>query len=318
MASRNPALDDSIFKRETEQAHGSFTPSWGSPADELPPGIFGQGQGQQPGQPASTLPPPPGRGQQGQVPTTAGPVATGDTMRMSGTLSASAILLGIVMVAAVFGWRSVEFVTTYDTVTNGLTETTVATTTAEFPGWALLVMLGSLGVGILTAFKPKLARITGPLYAVGMGLVAGALSAVYNAEFNGIVAQALALTAGVFTMMLFLFATRVVRVTDRMRTMVVAATGAICLVYLVSIGINLIFGSSLPFLHDTGPVGILISLVIVGVASMNLLLDFDFVERGVEMGAPRYMEWYAAFGLMVSLIWLYLEILRLLSKLRSN
>ena len=152
----------------------------------------------------------------------------------------------------------------------------------------------------------------------GMGLVAGAISAVYNAEFDGIVAQALALTAGVFTMMLVLFATRVVRVTDRMRTMVVAATGAICLVYLVSIGANLIFGASLPFLHDTGPIGILISLVIVGVAAFNLLLDFDFVERGVEMGAPRYMEWYAAFGLMVSLIWLYLEILRLLGKLRSN
>lgn len=316
MASRNPALDDSIFKRETEQASGSFTPTWGSPADELPPGIFGQGQ--QPGQPASTLPPPPGYEQAPQVPSTTGPVGTGDTMRMGGTLSASAILLGIVMVAAVFGWRSVDFVTTVTEVQNGLSVERVTTTEAQFPGWALIVMLASLGVGILTAFKPKLARITGPLYAVGMGLVAGALSAVYNAQFDGIVAQALALTAGVFTMMLLLFATRVVRVTDRMRTMIVAATGAICLVYLVSIGANLIFGASLPFLHDTGPIGIIISLVIVGVAAFNLLLDFDFVERGVEMGAPRYMEWYAAFGLMVSLIWLYLEILRLLSKLRSN
>ena len=102
------------------------------------------------------------------------------------------------------------------------------------------------------------------------------------------------------------------------RTVVVAATGAIALVYLVSIVTNLVFKTDLPFLHDSGPIGILISLVIVGVAAFNLLLDFDFVESGVRMGAPRYMEWYGAFGLMVSLIWLYLEILRLLAKLRER
>ena len=99
--------------------------------------------------------------------------------------------------------------------------------------------------------------------------------------------------------------------------MIVAATGAIALVYLVSIGLRL-FGIEMPFIHDSGPLGILISLVIVGVAAFNLLLDFDFIERGVQMGAPRYMEWYGAFGLMVSLIWLYLEILRLLAKLRER
>ena len=235
-------------------------------------------------------------------------------MRLSGTLSASAILLGIVIVSAVFGWRSVHFTTSVEMVDGRFQNVQHA----AFPGWALLVMLLAFGVGVLTAFKPKLARVTGPIYAIGMGLVTGALSAVYNAQFDGIVAQALALTAGVFVMMLFLFATRIIRVTDKMRTIVVAATGAIALVYLVSIFANLIFKTNLPFLHDTGPIGILISLVIVGVAAFNLLLDFDFIERGVEMGAPRYMEWYGAFGLMVSLIWLYLEILRLLAKLRDR
>lgn len=314
MASRNPALDDKIFQRETEASRGSFEPSWGSPSDELPPGIFGGDNRQG----ASTLPPPPGRAPQGPGygGPTGGPVQVGggDTMRLSGTLTASAILLGIVVVAAVFGWRSVDFTTTVEMVDGRLAEVT----RADFPGWALLVMLASVGVGILTAFKPKLARFTGPIYALGMGAVAGAISAVYNAQWDGIVGQALALTAGVFVMMLFLFATRIIRVTDKLRTMIVAATGAIMLVYLVSIGANLIFNASLPFLHDSGPIGILISLVIVGVAAFNLLLDFDFIERGVEMRAPRYMEWYGAFGLMVSLIWLYLEILKLLAKLRER
>ena len=235
-------------------------------------------------------------------------------MRLNGTLSASAILLGIVVVAAVFGWRSVDFTTTVELVNGRLAEVS----RAEFPGWALIVMLAAVGVGFLTAFKPKLARITGPIYAVGMGLSVGAISAVYNAQYDGIVAQALALTAAVFVMMLFLYATRVIKVTDKMRTVVIAATGAIALVYLVSIFVNLVFKTDLPFLHDTGPIGILISLVIVGVAAFNLLLDFDFIENGVKMGAPRYMEWYGAFGLMVSLIWLYLEIIRLLAKLRER
>jgi len=311
MASRNPALSDQVFQREAEQSRGSFTPSWGSPADELPPGIFGQD-----GSRTSTLPPPPGRGPMAEPPTAGGPVAPtgGDAMRLGGTLSASAILLGIVVVAAVFGWRSVTFETTTELVDGQL----AVVERANFPGWAIIAMLGALGIGILTAFKPKLARITGPIYAVAMGLVAGAISAVYNAEFDGIVGQALALTAGVFVMMLFLYATRIIRVTDKLRMGIVAATGAIMLVYLVSIGLRLIFSVQVPFLHDSSPLGIVISLVIVGVAAFNLLLDFDFIERGVQMGAPRYMEWYGAFGLMVSLIWLYLEILRLLAKLRER
>lgn len=310
MASRNPALSDQVFQRETQQSGGSFSPAWGSPADELPPGIFNEGR-----QGASTLPPPPGQGPIGGPPGTGGPItATGDTMRLNGTLTASAILLGIVIVAAVFGWRSVTFVTETELI-DGQFEPVQR---ANFPGWAIIAMLGALGVGILTAFKPRFAVVTGPIYAVLMGLVAGAMSAVFNAEYEGIVGQALALTAGVFVMMLFLYATRIIRVTEKLRMGIVAATGAIALVYLVSLGLRLIFDVQVPFLHDSSPLGILISLVIVGVAAFNLLLDFDFIERGVQMGAPKHMEWYGAFGLMVSLIWLYLEILRLLAKMRER
>ena len=148
------------------------------------------------------------------------------------------------------------------------------------------------------------------------GVVVGAISKVYEVEFDGIVLQAVGLTVAVFGIMLFLYASRIIKVTERMVMGIVAATAAIFLVYLVNIVLHL-FGGGVPFIHDTGPVGIIISLVIVGVAAFNFLIDFYFVERAVAAGAPRYMEWYAAFGLTVTLIWLYLEILRLLAKIRS-
>jgi uncharacterized YccA/Bax inhibitor family protein len=140
---------------------------------------------------------------------------------------------------------------------------------------------------------------------------------VYDAQYDGIVLQAVALTFAVFAVMLFLFATRIIKVTDKLRMGIVAATGAILVVYVVNLLLSL-FDKNMPFLHSSGAVGIGISLVIVGVAAFNLLLDFDFVERGVEAGAPRYMEWYAAFGLLVTLVWLYLELLRLLAKLQRR
>ena len=200
-----------------------------------------------------------------------------------------------------YGWNSVD----------------ATAETVSMPGWLPLVLFGGLGVAILTIFKPTLARFTSPVYALLEGALLGAISALYNTSYDGIVVQAVGLTIGVFAVMLFLFATRVIRVTDKLRMGIVAATGAIMLVYVVNMVLSL-FGASVPFLHDTGAMGIGISLVIVGVAAFNLLLDFDMVERGVEMGAPKHMEWYAAFGLLVTIIWLYLELLRLLSKLQSR
>lgn len=228
-----------------------------------------------------------------------GPVVGDDTMTLNGVAWASAALIVLVIAAGVFGWNSVD--RTLDTVT--------------MPAWLPVVLFAGLGVAILTMFKPRLARFTAPVYALLEGALLGAISALYNTAYDGIVVQAVALTIGVFAVMLFLFSTRVVKVTDKLRAGIVAATGAILLVYVANLILSL-FGSELPFLHSTGPLGIGISLLIVGVASFNLLLDFDFVERGVEAGAPRHMEWYAAFALLVTLIWLYLELLRLLSKLR--
>lgn len=236
-----------------------------------------------------------------QAPAYRGPIVGEDTMTLNGVVWASGALLVLLVAAGVFGWNSVD--RTLDTV--------------SIPGWLPFVLFGGLGVAILTMFKPKLARFTAPVYALLEGALLGAISALYNSAYDGIVVQAVALTAGVFAVMLFLFATRVIKVTDKLRMGIVAATGAIMLVYVLNLVLSL-FGSELPFLHSTGAMGIGISLLIVGVAAFNLLLDFDFVERGVEAGAPRYMEWYAAFGLLVTLIWLYLELLRLLSKLQRR
>jgi uncharacterized YccA/Bax inhibitor family protein len=234
-----------------------------------------------------------------------------DRMRMGGVLSASAVLLTLFLAAGWFGFSSVEVETLTDI--NGVERRGAV----EIPSWLMLSWIVGLVLAIVTIFKPKFARVTAPLYALAQGLLVGAITHLYEIESKGIAVQAVGLTAGVFAMMLFLYATRIIKVTDKLRTGIVAATGAICLVYIVSMVMRL-FDRDVPFLHDATPVGILISLVIVGVAAMNLLLDFDFIERGVQAGAPRYMEWFAAFGLMVTLVWLYLELLRLLSKLRSR
>ena len=224
-----------------------------------------------------------------------------DGMTVGGTVWATAALLVLVVTTGVFGWNSVD--STAESV--------------SLPGWLFPVLLAGLGVAILTIVKPNLARFTAPIYALLEGALLGAISAAYNTSYDGIVVQAVGLTIGVFAVMLFLYGTRIIKVTEKLRMGIVAATGAIFLVYMVNIVLSL-FDAEVPFLHDTGAVGIGISLLIVGVAAFNLLLDFDFVERGVAAGAPKKMEWYAAFGLLVTIIWLYLELLRLLSKLQSR
>lgn len=230
-----------------------------------------------------------------------GPVVGDDTMTLNGTVWASGALIVLVIMAGVFGWSSAE----------------ASATRVQIPGWLPLVLIGGLGVAVLTIFKPNLARFTAPVYALLQGALLGAISKLYNDQYDGIVVQAIGLTIGVFLVMLALYALRIIKVTEKLRMGIFAATGAIMLVYLASFVMRL-FGAEMPFIHDSGPLGIGISLVIVGVAAFNLLLDFDFVERGIELGAPRHMEWYAAFGLLVTLVWLYLELLRLLAKLQSR
>jgi uncharacterized YccA/Bax inhibitor family protein len=170
---------------------------------------------------------------------------------------------------------------------------------------------------MVTVFKPHLAPITAPLYAVLEGLILGALSANYQARWAGLPMQAVGLTFMVFLAMLVVYRTGIIKVTDKFRFGVAAATGGIVLFYVLSIVLSM-FGVRIPMVHDSGMIGIGFSLVVVGVAALNLVLDFDLIENGVAAGAPKFMEWYAAFGLLVTLVWLYLEMLRLLSKLNRR
>ncbi len=220
-------------------------------------------------------------------------------MTIAGTGRATAILLAILVGGGVWGWTLVS---------SGATST---------PGWILAAVLGGLGIAIVTIFKPQWARVTAPLYAGVEGVVLGGISRVYESAWDGIVVQAVMATVIVLLVMLVLYVTRTIRVTDKTRALIIGATLGIAVFYLVSL-LLAVFGVQMPFVWDTGVLGIGFSVFVIAVAAFNLLLDFDLIERGVTRRAPAYMEWYAAFGLLVTLVWLYLEILRLLSKLNSR
>jgi len=177
--------------------------------------------------------------------------------------------------------------------------------------------IGGFVLALITIFKKTWSPFTAPLYSVLQGLFLGGISGTLNAQFPGIVIQAVALTFGTLFALLFAYRSGLIKVTENFKLGVVAATGGIFIAYLISFVLGF-FGVNIGFIHGNGPVGIIVSLVVVVVAALNLVLDFDFIESGAEMGAPKYMEWYAAFGLMVTLIWLYVEFLRLLSKFSSR
>ncbi|AQT69351.1 putative membrane protein [Anaerohalosphaera lusitana] len=183
--------------------------------------------------------------------------------------------------------------------------------------WMWTGVLGGVVFAIATVIKPKWAPLTAPFYALLQGLFLGAISAAYSQAYQGIVPQAVLLTFGVLACMLVAYVSGIVKATENFKLGVVSATGAIGLVYLVSIIANA-FGGQIPYIHGSGIIGIGFSIFVVVIASLNLVLDFDFIERGAVNGAPKYMEWYGAFGLMVTLVWLYIEILRLLAKLNSR
>lgn len=172
-------------------------------------------------------------------------------------------------------------------------------------------------VALVTVFKRSWAAVTTPLYAALEGIVLGAISAIFEKTYPGIVMQAVALTFGTLFCLLAAYKTGLIKATENFKLGVVAATGAIALVYIVSIVLGF-FHIQIPLIFGSGPWGILFSLFVVAIAALNLVLDFDLIENLARQGAPKYMEWYGAFGLMVTLIWLYLEILRLLSKARSR
>ena len=184
-------------------------------------------------------------------------------------------------------------------------------------GLAIPAALGGFVVALVTIFKKTWAPYTTPVYAVLEGVFLGAISAWFNAQYPGIVVQAVGLTFGTLGGLLMAYTSGMIRATENFKLGVVAATGGIMLLYLTSFVLGF-FGIDIPYIHGSGPIGILFSMFVVVIAALNLVLDFDFIENGCEAGAPKYMEWYAAFGLLVTLVWLYLEILRLLAKLRRR
>ncbi len=178
-------------------------------------------------------------------------------------------------------------------------------------------VIGGFIVAIATAFKQSWAPVTTPLYAALEGLALGGISYMFEQSYPGIVAQAVFLTFGTLGALLVAYRSGIIRATENFKLGVFAATGGIGIVYLLSFVLGF-FGIGVPLIHSSGMFGILFSLFVVVIAALNLVLDFDFIEMGAERGAPKYMEWYGAFGLLVTLVWLYLEILRLLAKLQSR
>jgi uncharacterized YccA/Bax inhibitor family protein len=178
--------------------------------------------------------------------------------------------------------------------------------------------VAGLVLALVTMFKPVWSPYTAPAYAVAEGLVLGSFSRLMELTYPGIVTQAVALTLAISFSMWGLYRFRLIQVTDRFRTVITAATLGIFLVYLVSGLMALFGGSGLGLVHGATPLGIVFSLIVVGVAAFNLMLNFDFINRVSSYGAPKFMEWYAAFGLAVTIVWLYIEILHLLTKLRRD
>jgi len=225
-------------------------------------------------------------------------LTTGKTMTISGTVQKTGFSLLLLMTASLFTWN-------------------LAAGDPRAGGLMMLGMLGGFVLALVTIFKQHLARFTVPAYSIFQGLALGGISKFFETMYPGIVTQAVMLTFGTLGALLLAYISGLIKPTENFRLMVFSATVGIGIVYLVSILINL-FGSGeqVMMIHSSGPVGIGFSLFVVGIASLNLVLDFDFIEEGAEKGMPKYMEWYGAFSLMVTLIWLYMEILRLLAKLR--
>ena len=221
-----------------------------------------------------------------------------DAMTIEGTVNKTALSLLLLVVAASYTWNL------------GL----------DNPRVMPLVTVGIIGgfiMAMATIFKKTWAPWTTPAYAVLEGLALGGISLGFEARYPGLVSQAVFLTFGTLGALLLAYRSGLIKATENFKLGIVAATGGIALVYLVSIVLGF-FGKSIPLIHSSGTVGIVFSVVVVGVAALNLVLDFDFIEQGAAGGAPKYMEWYGAFGLLVTLVWLYLELLRLLAKLQDR
>jgi uncharacterized YccA/Bax inhibitor family protein len=231
----------------------------------------------------------------------AGQLATGEAMTIQGTVNKTGLLLLLVVVSAAWTW--------------GLSHS--ETPAAAYP-WVIGGAVGGFVLALVTIFKQTWSPLTAPIYALLEGLFLGGISAVFERSYPGIAVQAVSLTFGVMFVMLLAYKFGIIRATRGFKLGVIAATGGIALVYLANMVMSLFFHGQMSFLSSSSPLSIGISLFVVVIAALNLIIDFDMIENAARMGAPKYMEWYGAFGLMVTLVWLYLEILRLLGKTRRQ
>jgi uncharacterized YccA/Bax inhibitor family protein len=218
--------------------------------------------------------------------------APGQTMTANGAMSATLFLMVLLVASATYGWTTVQPLTVGGAV--------------SFPSWAMIALLVGLGCAFGVMFKPQAARILAPIYALAQGAVVGAISKVFNLQYPGIVLQAVGATIGVFVVMLLLYRTGII----------VGATLGLMVFYLFSFVAGFFGANLIPTGSSTMSIGF--SVLVAGLAAMNLALDFDFIDKAEAAGAPKHMEWFAAFGIMVTLVWLYLEILRLLAKMRDR
>jgi uncharacterized YccA/Bax inhibitor family protein len=277
----NPILNEKSLRSASEAGYAAG--AWGPP--QGPPGYAGV----------------PGYGAIND-----GPISAWRTDRMTveGTATATGVLLVLLVASAAFGWSQVE--ANADGVTS-------------FPGLAIVGVIVGFAAVIALHFKPQWAKVLGPVYALAYGFAVGAISHSYETYKSGIVLQAVGATAAVFFVMLFLYRTRILKVTDRFRRVVIGATLGLMVFYGISLLIRL-FGGDVAFLHadDGSAFGILFSVAVAALAAFNLAVDFDYIERGAREGLPKQLEWVAATGLVVTIVWLYLELLRLLARLNSR
>ena len=220
------------------------------------------------------------------------------TMTITGTVNKTALGLLLLMTTAIFTWN-------------------MAPNDPRVGGLMMVGIFGGLIAAMITVFKQHLAPYTTPIYALLEGLALGGISRFFETLYPGIVNQAIFLTFGTLAALLFAYRSGLIKPTENFKLGIVAATGGIAFVYIISFILGL-FGVQIPLIHSNSNFGILFSFGVVIIAALNLVLDFDFIEEGAEIGAPKYMEWFGAFGLLVTLVWLYLEILHLLAKLQSR
>jgi uncharacterized YccA/Bax inhibitor family protein len=235
-----------------------------------------------------------------RTPITDGPISSWRprVMTVNGTITATGVLLALLIASATAGWIATDDL-------------------GNVPTLAIGGILVGFVCAIVVHFKPMWSKVLGPVYAVAQGFFLGAISKAYNNAYDGVVIQAVGATMGVFFMMLVLYRTGVIKVTDKFRRIIVTATLGLMAFYLVSFVLSL-FGVNIGIFQSASLLGIGFSLFAATLAAMNLALDFDFIEQGAKQALPKGMEWYAAFGLVITLVWLYLELLRLLSKLQQR